>query len=118
MTTTKKLATRSWLLLLGLAGLSGLAGGCDRAHMSSYYGQSYNNWFLAQRAHADPMPSESTKRAMSSLDSQEASAISKNYRKAVGGQSDTGQGAGMVMIGQAPAASAAGFVPPPSVPGQ
>jgi hypothetical protein len=114
MTTTKKLASCSWLLLLGLAGLSA---GCDRSHLGSYYGQSFNTWFLAQRAHPDPTESESTKRALTSLDSQEAGAISKNYRKTVGGSEAQGQGAGMVMIGQSKNGEAAAFVPPPSVPG-
>jgi hypothetical protein len=117
MTTRRNPGTRnSCLALLALAAASLLAGACDRAHLSSYYGRSYAAWFGAQQVHAEPADSEPTKRALTSLDAQEAAAISKNYRKTVG--SDTGQGQGqMVMIGQTHAAGAEGYMPAASVPG-
>jgi hypothetical protein len=105
------------LLTLALAGLAlgGLA--CDRGHLSSYYGRSFNTWFAMQHARSAPADSESTKRALSSLDAQEATTVAKSYRRAFGGQ-DQGAGQGqMVMVGQGPRGNES-YTPPPSVPGQ
>jgi hypothetical protein len=113
MTTTK--ALRRWFVLLALVGASTVAGACDRAHLSSYYGQSFNAWFAMQHVRSEPADSDASKRALGSLDAQEAAAISKNYRRAVGGQSE-GQGQ-MVMIGQNRGGSMEAYTPPPSVPG-
>jgi hypothetical protein len=113
MTTTKSL--RRWLVLLALAGVSTVAGACDRAHLSSYYGQSYTAWFAMQHVRNEPADSEATKRALSSLDAQEAASISKSYRRAVGGQENQGQGQ-MVMIGQTHGGGMEAYTPPPSVP--
>jgi hypothetical protein len=101
MTTTPERAAKfRWLALLAAAGFAVFAGAsCDRSHLSSYYGKSYAAWFNAQHIRTEPAQSEATKRALSSLDAQEAAAVSKNYRRVVG--ADTGQGQGqMVMIGQ------------------
>lgn len=115
MTTTNRTrADKRWLALLALLGLPALAGACDRSHLSSYYGRSYATWFAAQHAHATPSDSEVTKRALSSLDAQEAAAVSKNYRHTVGSEGGQGQ---MVMIGQNRGGGAEGYTPPPSVPG-
>ncbi len=114
MTTTK--ALRRWLLLLALAGISTLGGACDRAHLSSYYGQSYNSWFAIQHVRSEPADSDATKRALTSIDAQEAASISKSYRRAVGGPEGQAQGQ-MVMIGQAHTGGGDGYTPPPSVPG-
>lgn len=117
MKTTHELgATNKWLALLALAGFAAFAGACDRAHLSSYYGRSYAAWFNAQHIRSEPAQSETTKRALSSLDAQEAAAISKNYRHNVGGDQGQGQGQ-MVMIGQARNGANEGYLPPPSVPG-
>jgi hypothetical protein len=106
-----------WALLWAVVGCSAFAGACDRAHLSSYYGQSFNAWFVAQRVHAEPAESEPTKRALTSLDSQEATAISKNYRRNVGGGQGESAGQGqMVMIGT-PRQTGETYTPPPSVPG-
>ena len=118
MTTTDALkSTNRWLVLLALGCLSAFAGGCDRAHMSSYYGRSYAAWFGAQHVRAEPAASEVTKRALGSLDAQEAAAVSKNYRRTVGSEAGQGQGQ-MVMIGQARGGAAEGYMPAASsVPG-
>jgi hypothetical protein len=107
---------RSWLAALALLGAAAAGGsGCSRAHMSSYYGHSYAAWFGAQYVHTPTATSEPARRALSSLDAQEATAISKNYRKTVGGQ-DSGQGQGqLVMIGQSHGSNEP-YTPPPSVP--
>jgi len=116
MTTTNRFEGRArrWLIVLALAGLSTVAGACDRAHLSSYYGQSFNSWFAMQHVRTEPANSEATKRALTSLDAQEAATISKNYRHNVGAV-DQGQGQ-MVMIGQNRAGSVEAYTPPPSVP--
>ena len=114
---TEKRRTRSWLAVLALAGSATLAGACARQHLSPYYGQSYAAWFNAQHMQTPTATSEPARRALSTLDAQEAAAISKNYRKTVGGQDATpGQGQ-MVMIGQSSGARMEGYTPPPSVPG-
>jgi hypothetical protein len=115
MTTTNTFERRArrWLLVLALAGFSTFAGACDRAHLSSYYGQSFNAWFAMQHVRSEPANSEATKRALSSLDAQEAATISKNYRRNVGAVEGQGQ---MVMIGQNRAGSVEAYTPPPSVP--
>ena len=108
---------RRWVVAIALLGLSGLAGACDRTHLGSAYGQSFNAWFAMQHVRSEPADSEPTRRALGSLDAQEAAAISKNYRRTVGGQSE-GQGQGqMVMIGQAHTGGGDSYTPPPSVPG-
>lgn len=114
-TTPARAAKTRWLALLALAGFAISAGSCDRSHLSSYYGRSYAAWFNAQHTPSEPAASEPTKRALTSLDAQEAAAISKSYRHTVGAEQAQGQGQ-MVMIGQA-RANGEGYVPPPSVPG-
>jgi hypothetical protein len=116
MTTTNRFEGRArrWLIVLALAGFSTLAGACDRAHLTSYYGQSFNAWFAMQHVRSKPADSEATKRALTSLDAQEAATISKNYRRNVGAAENQGQ---MVMIGQNHAGSVEAYTPPPSVPG-
>jgi hypothetical protein len=107
---------RRWLAAVALLGLSSLAGACDRTHLGSAYGQSFNAWFAMQHVRSEPSDSEPTKRALGSLDAQEAAAISKNYRRTVGGQTE-GQGQGqMVMIGQSHSGGMDSYTPPPSVP--
>jgi hypothetical protein len=109
---------RRWPLLLALAGFALGAGACDRGHLSSYYGQSFNTWFAMQRVHDTPTDSESTKRALTRLDAQEATTVSKSYRRAFGGGQDQAAGQGqMVMVGQGVHGNEP-YTPPPSVPGQ
>jgi hypothetical protein len=118
MTTTNRFEGRArrWLLVLALAGFATFAGACDRAHLSSYYGQSFNAWFAMQHVRSAPADTEATTRALTSLDAQEAATISKNYRRAVGAQEGQGQGQ-MVMIGQSHGGGVEAYTPPPSVPG-
>ncbi len=117
--TTEKTISRSIgrLAAVGLLGASMLgAGGCSRAHLSSYYGKSYVAWFNAQVVQTPTATSDAAKRALTSLDAQEAAAVSKNYRKTVGGQ-DAAQGQGqMVMIAQPRGGGMEAYTPPPSVP--
>jgi hypothetical protein len=118
MTTTNRFAGRArrWLIVLALAGFASFAGACDRAHLSPSYGQSFNAWFAMQHVRSEPADTDATRRALTSLDSQEAATISKNYRRTVGGQGDTSQGQ-MVMIGQSHGGGVEAYTPPPSVPG-
>jgi len=117
--TTEKTISRllGRLAALGLLAASMLSGGgCSRAHLSSYYGKSYAAWFSAQYIQTPTATSEAARRALTSLDAQEAAAISKNYRKTVGGQ-EGAQGQGqMVMIAQPRGGGMEAYTPPPSVP--
>lgn len=118
-TTEKRIPRRTagWLAALGLAGAAMLGGGCARTHLSPDYGKSTSAWFNAQHVQTPTATSEPARRALTSLDAQEASAISKNYRKNVGGQeAPAGQGQ-MIMIGQTSGGRTEGYTPPPSVPG-
>lgn len=119
MTTTQRLEERRprrWGALLALVALGSLAGACDRAHLTPYYGRSFNAWFEMQHIRHEPSDSEATRRALASLDAQEAAAISNNYRRNVGnGESQQGQGQ-MVTVGQSHGNNEA-YLPPPSVPG-
>jgi hypothetical protein len=91
-----------------------LAGACTHAHLSPSYGRSYDAWFSAQHVREAPADSEPTKRALGSLDAQEAAAISKSYRRTTNKEETPGQGQ-MLMIGQSRGGEA--YLPPPSVPG-
>ena len=108
---------RGWIAALALLGASVTSGaGCSRAHLSENYGKSYAAWFGAQYIHTPTTTSEPARRALTSLDAQEAAAISKNYRKTVGGQ-EAAQGQGqMVMIAQPHGGGMEAYTPPPSVP--
>ena len=75
-----------------------------------------NGLELLQHIRSEPSDSDATKRALTSLDAQEAATISKNYRRNVGAADSQGQGQ-MVMIGQNHAGSVEAYTPPPSVPG-
>jgi len=109
---------RLLVLALALAGFALGGAACDRGHLSSYYGTSFNTWFAMQRAHDTPAESESTKRALTRLDAQEATTVSKSYRRAFGGGQDTSSGQGqMVMVGQGQRGNES-YTPPPSVQGQ
>jgi hypothetical protein len=117
MTTTNRFDQgrgRRWLPLLALAGFGLFGGACDRTHLSSYYGRSFNTWFAMQHVHEDAPQTEQATRALGSLDSQEATAVSKSYRRAFGGTQNEGQGQ-MVMVGQARGGGEP-YTPPPSVP--
>lgn len=117
--TEKRISRRTsgWLALVALAGAATMTGACTRAHLSPNYGQASAAWFNAQHVKTPTATSEPARRALTSLDAQEAAAISKNYRKNVGGQEAApGQGQ-MVMIGQTSGGRSEGYTPAASVPG-
>jgi hypothetical protein len=110
---------RKWRLqLAALAFFGSVAlggGGCTHAHLSPNYGVASNAWFSAQYVRTEPADSEATRRALGTLDAQEASSISKNYRRvSSGGQSDSAGQGQMVLIGQSHGNEP--YTPPPSVP--
>ena len=58
-TETTSARRRGWIAALVLFGASALAGaGCNRAHLSSYYGKSYAAWFGAQYVHTPTATSD------------------------------------------------------------
>jgi hypothetical protein len=87
---------------------------CGQAHLSNQYAVSYAAWFNAQRTKAKPASAEETRRIIESLDAQEASSVSKNYRKGVSRGEDAPR---LLTIGTRPgAAGGESYMPPPSVP--
>jgi hypothetical protein len=105
----------SWRAALALLGSALLGGACNHAHLSPNYGMSYNAWFTAQHVRHEPADSEATRRALGSLDAQEAASVSKNYRQNTSGQGEAAGQGQMVMIGQASGKNES-FTPAPSVP--
>jgi hypothetical protein len=106
----------SRMLALAFLGAAALGSACSHTHLSPNYGVAYNAWFTSQYVRHEPADSDATRRALGSLDAQEAASISKNYRKNTSGQADgAGQGQ-MVMIGQTRGGTDS-YTPPPSVPG-
>ena len=114
--TGKRGGSGPWLAAVALVGSALLGGACSHAHLNENYGVSYNAWFAAQHVRHEPADSEATRRALSTLDAQEAASISKNYRKNTGGQGDAAGQGQMLMIGQARTGNDS-YTPPPSVPG-
>jgi hypothetical protein len=108
--------TRLGLLAFAFAAAAA-TGGCSRAHLSSNYGQSYAAWFSAQHVNAKPANAEAGRRIVESVDAQEASMVSKSYRRGVGRGTEDATGGRMLMIGPQRGGSDV-YVPPPSVPGQ
>ena len=87
---------------------------CGTAHLSSQYAVSYAAWFNVQHAKAKPANPEEARRIIESMDAQEASAVSKTYRKGVSRGEDAPR---LLTIGTRPgAAGGEGYMPPPSIP--
>ena len=89
-------------------------GACGRAHLSSYYAQSYNSWFTAQHVNKKGPNPEESRRIIESLDAQEASGVSRSYRRNVA-RGDEG-GSRLLMVGPRAGAAPETYMPPPSVP--
>lgn len=110
---TMRLVLLSFALALPASWLSG----CGRAHLSSNYAQSTSAWFAAQRVKSKSTPEEA-RRVIERLDAQEATAVSKSYRKTVSRGDDSGAGSRLLMIGGQRSGGGEAYMPPPSVPGQ
>jgi hypothetical protein len=102
-----------WLSFALIASAVSL-GACGRAHLSSYYGQSYAAWFGAQHVNKKGANAEESRKIIESLDAQEAGSVSRSYRRNVA-RGDEG-GSRLLMVGPRAGASQETYVPPPSVP--
>ena len=90
-------------------------GACGQAHLSSQYAVSYAAWFGVQHAKAKASPEEQ-RRIIETLDSQEAGAVSKNYRRGVSRGEEAPR---LLTIGASrQGGGVESYMPPPSVPGQ
>jgi len=67
------------VLAVVLAALLPLPGACSRAHLTATHGRAYHEMFAAQ----DANPNRKGGKSIHGLDSQEASIIAGNYRKAL-----------------------------------
>ena len=105
-----RLVWLSFVFVLSAASL----GGCGRAHLSSYYGQSYAAWFNAQHVNKKGTNPEESRKVIESLDAAEAGAVSKSYRKAVSRGDENGSR--LLMVGPRAGGAPETYIPPPSVP--
>jgi hypothetical protein len=103
----------AWLSLAFIGSAASL-GACGRAHLSSYYGQSYAAWFNAQHVNKKGTSSEESRRVIESLDAQEAGSVSKSYRKTVSRGDENGSR--LLMVGPHAGAAPEAYMPPPSTP--
>ena len=95
-----------------LAMLVGLAGCADRVHLTAGYGRSYRAAFDQQPAN----PQAGAKaRPLPGLDAQEASAVSRNYRRSLVARETQTTDQGMLIL-TPPQQGAQPYLPPPSVP--
>jgi hypothetical protein len=109
--------TKRWFLSLAFIASAMGVGACGRAHLSSQYAQSYTAWFAVQQVKPKTGGAEETRRIIESLDAQEATSVSKSYRKTVG-RGDETAGGRLLMIGaqRGGGAGEAAYMPAPSVP--
>ena len=108
--------TKRWFLsVMFIASAMGM-GACGRQHLSTQFAQSYAAWFEIQHVKTKPAAAEEARKIIESLDAQEAAAVSKSYRKAVGRGEEQGGGR-MLMIGAQRGGGGEGaYMPAPSVP--
>ena len=87
----------------------------DRAYLTKTHGRAYNEAFTRQQTIPDPNPRNP--KSLQGLDSQEAAAVARTYRRGLSkdGASDA-SGAPIVITNPALGAPAPNM-PPPSVPG-
>jgi hypothetical protein len=112
MTTRNPLAVAA---LLTLAAVSAGVGGCDRTYLTPTHGRAYRQVFAVQTVNPNRRVEAN---AVHGLDSQEASIISANYRRALAPKSDpTAGGAAPQLLMYSPGGGAqGGAMPAPSVP--
>lgn len=119
----RDLARVAWpLLLLGM-----LTGGCaDRTYLTPTYGRAYSEAFRRQAVNRVPPPGASTGNgagagrsdATQGLDSQEAAAVARSYRRSLAGQEGASENpAQSAVIMNSGSPQLIPYMPPPSVPG-
>lgn len=111
---------RPWLffgapvLLIALA-----AAGCaDRTYLTKSHGRAYSEAFSRQTVNPNPSPRPGHADATQGLDSQEAAAVAKSYRRSLAGKEGASDATTQPMVIMNPgAAPSSSYMPPPSVPG-
>jgi hypothetical protein len=115
-------ATTSWAARLrpwcgvALTALAIASVGCaDRSHLTSSHGRAYSEAFERQTVNADS--SAADPKRIQGLDSQEASAVARNYRRGLNSKEGGGDpnAQNLIMTGGG-AAQGQPYMPPPSVP--
>lgn len=111
---------RSMKLVLALLATSlvGTVGCADRTYLTKSHGRAYSEAFGRQAVEPQPR-SEGEADRTQGLDSQEAAVVAGSYRRSLAGKEggDAANQHQMVLMNPAAAAPAAGYMPPPSVPG-
>lgn len=113
----RDLSRGGWpLLLLGM-----LAGGCaDRTYLTPTHGRAYSEAFRHQADNRVPSAGAGRGRADATqgLDSQEAAAVARSYRRSLAGQEGASENpAQSAVIMNSGAPQMVPYMPPPSVPG-
>jgi hypothetical protein len=70
-------------------------GGCSRAHLTPTHGRAYRKAFAVQTANPDLKIGS---RSVNGLDSQEASIIAGNYRRALSPKADSAGGSNQLLM--------------------
>jgi len=97
----------------------GAAGCASRTHLTPTYGRAYTETFERQAVPPDTRPKKKNGAdPIEGLDSHEASAIARNYRRSLSGREGGDTGTGQMLIMSPGAAPQGGYMPPPSVPDQ
>jgi hypothetical protein len=108
----------AWAGPLVLAAL--WTGGCaDRTYLTKSHGRAYSEAFGRQAVNPEPRPRSTRADATQGLDSQEAAAVAKSYRRSLSGREGSADTATqpMVIMNAAGAPQPSNYMPPPSVPG-
>jgi hypothetical protein len=117
-TKTKRSVLRAAMLAAALC--AGQAGCADRTYLTSSHGRAYNEAFSRQAVKPEPRK-PGKEDPTQGLDSQEASAVARNYRRSLAGKEGGGDPNAqhqMVLMGPATGGQqSGGYMPPPSVPG-
>jgi hypothetical protein len=124
MTTETKMKSSPNVLgaaILAAAILAGASGCADRTFLTRSHGRAYNEAFGRQAVKPEPRKA-GKEDPTQGLDSQEATAVARTYRRSLAGKEGGGDpNAQQQMVLMAPAAGAGhqtgGYMPPPSVPG-
>ncbi len=105
-------------LVAPLALLAGIvvAGCADRTYLTKSHGRAYSEAFGRQAVNPEPPPRGRHADATQGLDSQEAAAVAKSYRRSLSGREGTADGTQPTVIMNPGAGQPTSYMPPPSVP--
>lgn len=105
-------------LLFGALATFLVAGCADRQHLTKSHGRAYSEAFNRQTVNPNPPPRTGRADPTLGLDSQEAAAVAKSYRRSLAGKEGGSDGTTQPMvIMNSAGGQPSTYMPPPSVPG-